>query len=74
MIKNRVTAGIFTIVILYFTIRVFAVVYGVFKVIDTEIIPADTTYHKHPELDRRELFLKFKTYADHKVKVDSIRR
>jgi hypothetical protein len=74
MIRDKVTAGILTIIILYFTIRVFAVIYGVFKVIDTEIIPADTTYHKHPELDRRELFLKFKIYADHKVKVDSIRR
>ena len=74
MIRDRVTAGILTIVILYFTIRVFAMIYGVFKVMDTEVIPADTTYHKHPELDRRQLFLKFKYYADDKVKTDSIRR
>jgi hypothetical protein len=73
MIKNKVTAGVLTIVILYFTIRVFAVIYGVFKVMDAEVIPADTTYHKHPELDKRELFLKFKIYADHKVKTDSTR-
>ena len=73
MIRDRVTAGILTIIILYFTIRVFAVIYGVVKVLNTsEFIPADTSYHNYPELDRTHL--RFKIYADDKVKTDSIRR
>lgn len=73
MIRDRVTAGILTIVILYFTIRVFAVIYGVVKVLNTsEFMPADTSYHNYPELDRTHL--RFKIYADDKVKTDSIRR
>ena len=73
MIRDRVTAGILTIVILYFIIRVFAVIYGVVKVLNTsEFMPADTSYHNYPELDRTHL--RFKIYADDKVKTDSIRR
>lgn len=73
MIRDRVTAGILTIIILYFTIRVFAVIYGVVKVLNTsEFMPADTSYHNYPELDRTHL--RFKIYADDKVKTDSIRR
>lgn len=73
MIRDRVTAGILTILILYFTIRVFAMIYGVFNTLTTsELIPADTSYHSHPELDRTHL--RFKSYADDKVKTDSIRR
>ena len=73
MIRDRVTAGILTIIILYFTIRVFAVIYGVVKVLNTsEFMPADTSYHNYPELDRTHL--RFKSYADDKVKIDSIRR
>ena len=73
MIRDRVTAGILTILILYFTIRVFAVIYGVVKVLNTsEFMPADTSYHNYPELDRTHL--RFKIYADDKVKTDSIRR
>lgn len=73
MIKDRVTAGILTIVILYFTIRVFAMIYGAVKVLNaSEFMPADTSYHNYPELDRTHL--RFKIYADDKVKTDSIRR
>lgn len=73
MIRDRVTAGILTILILYFTIRVFAMIYGVVKVLNTsEFMPADTSYHNYPELDRTHL--RFKIYADDKVKTDSIRR
>jgi hypothetical protein len=73
MIKDKVKAGILTIVILYFTIRVFAVIYGVVKVLSaSEFMPVDTTYHNYPELDRTHL--RFKIYADDKVKIDSIRR
>jgi hypothetical protein len=73
MIRDRVTAGILTIVILYFVIRVFAMIYGVFKVLNaSEFMPADTSYHNYPELDRTHL--RFKIYADDKVKTDSIRR
>ena len=51
MIRDRVTAGILTIVILYFTIRVFAVIYGVVKVLNTsEFMPADTSYHNYPRI------------------------
>lgn len=73
MIRDRVTAGILTILILYFTIRVFAMIYGVVEVLNTsEFMPADTSYHNYPELDRTHL--RFKIYADDKVKTDSIRR
>ena len=73
MIRDRVTAGILTIIILYFTIRVFAMIYGAVKVLNaSEFIPADTSYHNYPELDRTHL--RFKIYADDKVKTDSIRR
>ena len=73
MIKDKVTAGILTIVILYFTIRVFAVIYGVVKVLNTsEFIPADTSYHNYPELDRTHL--RFKNYENNQIKVDSTRR
>lgn len=73
MVKDRVTAGILTIVILYFTIRVFAVVYGLVRILNaSEFIPVDTTYHNYPELDRTHL--RFKYYADDRVKVDSLRR
>jgi hypothetical protein len=73
MIRDRVTAGILTIVILYFVIRVFAMIYGAVKVLNaSEFMPADTSYHSHPELDRTHL--RFKIYADDKVKADSLRR
>jgi hypothetical protein len=73
MIKDRVTAGILTIIILYFTIRVFAVIYGVVRILnESEFIPVDTTYHNYPELDRTHL--RFKYYEDDKVKADSLRR
>jgi hypothetical protein len=73
MIKDKVTAGILTIVILYFTIRVFAVIYGVVKVLNTsEFIPADTSYHNYPELDRTHL--RFKNYENNQIKIDSTRR
>lgn len=73
MIRDRVTAGILTIVILYFTIRVFAMIYGAVKILNaSEFMPADTSYHNYPELDRTHL--RFKIYADDKVKTDSIRR
>ena len=72
MIKDKVTAGILTIVILYFTIRVFAVIYGVVKILNTsEFIPVDTTYHNYPELDRTHL--RFKNYENNQIKVDSTR-
>jgi hypothetical protein len=73
MIRDRVTAGILTIIILYFTIRVFAMIYGAVKILNaSEFMPADTSYHNYPELDRTHL--RFKIYADDKVKTDSIRR
>jgi hypothetical protein len=73
MIRDRVTAGILTIIILYFVIRVFAMIYGAVKVLNaSEFMPSDTSYHNYPELDRTHL--RFKIYADDKVKTDSIRR
>jgi hypothetical protein len=73
MIRDRVTAGILTIIILYFTIRVFAVIYGVVKVLNaSEFIPVDTTYHNYPELDRTHL--RFKNYENNQIKIDSTRR
>jgi len=73
MIRDKVTAGILTIIILYFTIRVFAMIYGVVRILNaSEFIPADTTYHNYPELDRTHL--RFKNYEDDKVKADSLRR
>jgi hypothetical protein len=73
MIRDKVTAGILTIIILYFTIRVFAMIYGVVKLLNaSEFIPADTTYYNYPELDRTHL--RFKNYEDNKVKADSLRR
>ena len=75
MIRDRVTAGILTIIILYFTIRVFAVIYGVVKVLNTsEFIPVDTTYHNYPELDRAHLRSQLKYYENNQIKVDSTRR
>jgi len=72
MIKDKVTAGILTIVILYFTIRVFAVIYGVVRILNaSEFIPVDTTYHNYPELDRTHL--RFKNYENNQIKVDSTR-
>jgi hypothetical protein len=73
MIRDKVTAGILTIIILYFTIRVFAMIYGAVKVLNaSEFIPADTSYHNYPELDRTHL--RFKYYENNQIKVDSIRR
>ena len=73
MIRDRVTAGILTIVILYFVIRVFAMIYGAVKVLNaSEFIPADTSYHNYPELDRTHL--RFKNYENNQIKVDSTRR
>ena len=73
MIRDRVTAGILTIVILYFVIRVFAMIYGVVKVLNaSEFMPADTSYHNYPELDRTHL--RFKNYENNQIKVDSTRR
>jgi hypothetical protein len=73
MIRDKVTAGILTIIILYFTIRVFAMIYGVVKVLNaSEFIPADTSYHNYPELDRTHL--RFKNYENNQIKIDSTRR
>ena len=73
MIRDKVTAGILTIIILYFTIRVFAVIYGVVKVLNaSEFMPADTSYHNYPELDRTHL--RFKNYENNQIKIDSTRR
>jgi len=73
MIKDKVTAGILTIIILYFTIRVFAMIYGVVRILNaSEFIPTDTSYHNYPELDRTHL--RFKNYENNQIKVDSTRR
>ena len=73
MIRDRVTAGILTIIILYFVIRVFAMIYGAVKVLNaSEFIPADTSYNNYPELDRTHL--RFKNYENNQIKVDSTRR
>ena len=72
MIRDRVTAGILTIVILYFTIRAFAIIYGVVKLLNSsEFIPADTSYHNYPELDRTHFI--FKNYENNQIKIDSTR-
>ena len=72
MIRDRVTAGILTIIILYFTIRAFAMIYGIAKVLNSsEFIPADTSYHNYPELDRTHLI--FKNYENNQIKIDSTR-
>jgi hypothetical protein len=75
MIRDRVTAGILTIIILYFTIRVFAMIYGAVKVLNaSEFMPVDTSYHNYPELDRRNLKSQLKYYENNQIKVDSTRR
>ena len=72
MIRDRVTAGILTIIILYFTIRAFAMIYGVVRILNaSEFIPADTSYHNYPELDRTHLI--FKNYENNQIKIDSTR-
>jgi hypothetical protein len=72
MIRDRVTAGILTIIILYFTIRAFAMIYGVVKVLNSsKFILADTSYHNYPELDRTHLI--FKNYENNQIKIDSTR-
>ena len=72
MIRDRVTAGILTIIILYFVIRVFAMIYGAVKVLNaSEFMPADTSYHNYPELDRTHLI--FKNYENNQIKIDSTR-
>jgi hypothetical protein len=72
MIRDKVTAGVLTIIILYFTIRAFAMIYGVIKILNSsEFILADTSYHNYPELDRTHL--RFKYYEHNKIKTDSTR-
>jgi hypothetical protein len=75
MIRDKVTAGILTIIILYFTIRAFAVIYGVVRILNaSEFIPVDTTYHNYPELDRIHLRSQLKYYENNQIKIDSTRR
>jgi hypothetical protein len=72
MIKDKVTAGILTIVILYVIIRAFAMIYGVVRILNaSEFIPADTTHHNYPELDRTHL--RFKNYENNQIKANSTR-
>jgi hypothetical protein len=72
MIKDKVAAGLLTVIIVYFAIRTFALIYGVVKLLNTsEFIPTDTTYHNYPELDRTHI--RFKNYENNQIKVDSLR-
>jgi len=72
MIKDKVTAVILTIVILYLIIRAFAMIYGVVRILKaSEFIPADTIHHNYPELDKTHL--RFKNYENNQIKVESRR-
>jgi hypothetical protein len=74
MVKDRITALLLTIIILYFALRAFAVIYGVVKILNnSEFIPIDTTYHNYPELDRAHLRSQLKYYENNKIKTDSTR-
>jgi len=74
MIKDKVTAGILTIIILYLCLRIVAFLYGVVKVV-TFPLPnkIDTTYHNYPELDRRNLKSQLKYHENNQIKIDSTR-
>jgi hypothetical protein len=74
MIKDKVKAGILTIVILYLCLRIVAVLYGVVRVV-TSPLPnkIDTIYHNYPELDRRNLKSQLKYHENNQIKIDSTR-
>ena len=74
MVKDRVTAVLLTVVILYFCIRIVTFLYGVVLVV-SHPLPGntDTTYSNYPELDRRNLKSQLKYHENNKVKADSTR-
>jgi hypothetical protein len=74
MVKDRVTAVLLTVIILYFCIRIVTFLYGVVLVV-SHPLPGntDTTYSNYPELDRRNLKSQLKYHENNKVKADSTR-
>jgi hypothetical protein len=74
MVKDRVTAALLTVIILFFCIRTISFLYGVVLVV-SHPLPGntDTTYSNYPELDRRNLKSQLKYHENNKVKADSTR-
>jgi hypothetical protein len=72
MVKDRVTAVLLTVIILYFCIRTVMFLYGVVLVV-SHPLPGntDTTYSNYPELDRRNLKSQLKYHENNQVKADS---
>ena len=72
MVKDRATAAILTVIILYFCIRAVMFLYGVVLVVSSPLpVNTDTTYSNYPELDRRNLKSQLKYHENNKVKADS---
>ena len=72
MVKDRVTAVLLTVIILYFCIRTVTFLYGVVLVVSSPLSGnTDTTYSNYPELDRRNLKSQLKYHENNKVKADS---
>jgi hypothetical protein len=74
MVKDRVTAVLLTVIILYFCIRTVTFLYGIVLVVSSPSPGnTDTTYSNYPELDRRNLKSQLKYHENNKVKADSTR-
>ena len=74
MVKDKTTAAILTVIILYFCIRGVMFLYGIALVVGSPLLIAtDTTYHNYPELDRRNLKSQLKYHEKNKANVDSTR-
>jgi hypothetical protein len=74
MVKDRVTAALLTVIILFFCIRTVMFLYGVVLVVSSPLSGnIDTTYSNYPELDRRNLKSQLKYHENNKVKADSTR-
>jgi hypothetical protein len=75
MVKDRITAIILTVMILYFCIRAVTFLYGIVIVVSAPFknTTTDTTYKNYTELDRRNLKSQLKYYENNQVKTDSTR-
>jgi hypothetical protein len=72
MIKDKITAALLTIIILYFCIRAVMFLYGIVLVVSHPLpITTDTTYRNYPELDRRNLKSQLKYYENNQIKTSS---
>jgi hypothetical protein len=72
MVKDRITAALLTVIILYFCIRVVTFLYGIVLVVSHPLpITTDTTYRNYPELDRRNLKSQLKYHENNQIKASS---